>query len=353
MRPAARGNPGSSSTPGRRWTRFSAAVEDPSPTERRPRRSAWVIAIRVLVALLGLAALAWTIHDAGPDRILEILPRAAPWIPAAIALEGVRIGFDALATRMVLGQRGREIPFRALFAAQVAAHGVMGVSPAGRSASEAVKAMLLSAWVKPQVAIAMGATNQANVLISSALFSLVCLGGAHVAFADLQLDLAILVHFVVLFAAGVGMRVAATNPYVERFFARRLPRLADRARLFHEASRDVPLVAAGPVIAMAIGRTVQTVQYAAMAYSVGISMSVAAALAVQGVNLVAAAIGVMTPGQLGTAELVFRLAADALETDPANATSIALVARVPQFLWIGTGLLTLLVWRARREVGTG
>ena len=321
--------------------------------EPRPRRSAWVFWARVLVALIGLGALAWTIYDAGPDRIAEILPRAAPWIPLAIALEGVRIGFDALATRMVLGERGREIPFRSLYIAQVAGNGVMGVSPAGRSASEAVKAMLLSGWVKPQVAIAMGATNQANVLISSALFSLLCLAGAHVATGDLQLDIAIAIHFVVLLASGVGMRVAATHPGIERRLAHRFPALAERARLFHEASRDIPLLAIGPIAAMAMGRAVQTVQYAVMAYSVGISMSVAAALAVQGVNLVAAAVGVATPGQLGTAELVFRLAADALGTDPANATSIALVARVPQFLWIGVGLLTLLVWRARRNVGTG
>lgn len=321
--------------------------------EPRPKRAPWLLWIRVIIALLGIVALVWTIADAGPERIAEILPRAAPWIPLAFALEGVRIGFDALATRLVLAERGRAIPFVTLFTSQVAAHGVMGVSPAGRSASEAVKAMLLSAWIPPQVAIAMGASNQANVLISSALFSLVCLAGAHVATGDIQLDIAIFVHFVVLLASGVGMRVAATHPRIERLFARRAPKLAERARLFHEASRDLPLVAAGPVVVMALGRTIQTVQYAVMAYSVGISMSVAAALAVQGVNLVAAAIGVMTPGQLGTAELVFRLAADALGTDAANATSIALVARVPQFLWIGTGLITLLVWRARRAAGTG
>lgn len=321
--------------------------------EEPPRRAAWLLWIRIAIGIAGIAALIWTIRDAGPERIAEILPRAAPWIPLAFVLEGLRIGSDALASRLVLGERGREISFRTLFAAQVAAHGVMGVSPAGRSASEAVKAMLLSPWIPPQVAIAMGTSNQANVLISSALFSLLCLAGAHAATGNRDLDVAIFVHFVVLFASGIGMRVAATHPWIERLLARRAPRLAARARLFHEASRDLPLLAIGPVIVMSIGRTIQTAQYAVMAYSVGISMSVSAALAVQGVNLVAAAIGVMSPGQLGTAELVFRLAADALGTDAANATSIALVARVPQFTWIGTGLVTLLIWRARRKAGTG
>jgi hypothetical protein len=303
----------------------------------------------MLVALLGLGALAWTIHDAGPERIAAILPRAARWLPLAIALESIRIGFDALSTRLVLGERGRAIPFRSLYRAQLAAHGVMGVSPAGRSASEAVKALLLAPFIRPQVAIAMGATNQANVLISSALFSLLCLWGALAATAERELPIAITIHFVVLMAAGLGMRIAATSSHLERFLGRRFPRLAERARLFHEASRDTPVFAAGPVAVMFLGRTVQTAQYAVMAFAVGVDVTLASALAVQGVNLVAAAIGVMIPSQLGSAELVFRMAAGALGTDPARATSIALVARVPQFLWIATGLLTLLIWRNRTD----
>jgi hypothetical protein len=73
---------------------------------------------------------------------------------------------------------------------------------------------------------------------------------------------------------------------------------------------------------------------------------------VQGVNLVAAATGVFVPSQVGTAELVFRLSADALRTTPAIAVSIALLARVPQLTFIAIGLLALLLWRGRRGAGT-
>jgi hypothetical protein len=328
-------------------------AEAPPAAPERPARSRWIALLRIAVAAVGLGLFVWTIADAGPQRILEILPRASGWLPVAVALEGVRIGFDAWATRMVLGERGRAIPFAALYGSQVAASGVMGVFPAGRSASEAAKATLLHPWIGAQVAIAMGATNQANVLISSAIFSLVCLAGAMTVSDDTGLAIAIVVHFVVLMAAGLGMRVAATNSHIETLVAKRFPKLGAQARLFHEASRDTPLLAWQPTLAMTIGRAIQTVQYGILAHAVGITVSVPAALAVQGVNLVAAAIGVFVPGQVGTAELVFRMAADALGTDHATAVSIALLARVPQFTWIAIGLFTLLVWRGRRRTGTG
>ncbi|UJR79076.1 Hypothetical protein I5071_11090 [Sandaracinus amylolyticus] len=321
--------------------------------EAPPRRSSLAgTLIRVAVALVGFGLLAWTVYDAGAERIVEILPHAAAWLPLALLLEALRIATDAYATRLVLGERGRVIPFSRLYFVQLAAQGVMGVVPAGRSASEAAKATLLSAWIPPQVAIAMGTTNQANVLISSAAFSVFCIPGALATSGDTGLAWAIFAHFVVLMAAGVGMRVAATHPEIERILARRWPKLGERARLFHEASRDVPVVALGPVTMMFMGRAIQMVQYAVLAHAVGLDVSVLGALAVQGVNLVAAALGVFVPGQVGTAELVFRMSAEALGTTPAAAVSLALLARVPQLTFIAIGLTTLMLWRSRRRAGT-
>lgn len=316
------------------------------------RRSFAISVARIAIAVAGLLALAWTIRDAGAERIAEVLPRAAPWIPLAILLEALRVGADALATRFVLAERGRTIPFRVLYLAQLAAQGVMGVSPAGRSASEVVKATLLSSWISPQAAAAMGYTNQANVLISSGAFSLLCLGGVIVSAPDPMLAYATGAHFAVLSASGIGMRFLSTSPRTERLLARRWPKMGERLRLFHEASRDTSLVAPLPLLAMLFGRALQTLQFAVLAHAVGIEVTVAGAMAVQAVNLVAAATGVFVPSQVGTAELVFRLSADALRTTPAIAVSLALVARVPQLTFIAVGLIVLLLWRGRRRVGT-
>jgi hypothetical protein len=69
-----------------------------------------------------------------------------------------------------------------------------------------------------------------------------------------------------------------------------------------------------------------------------------AALAVQGLNLVAAAVGVMVPGQLGSAEAIFALAADALGSTPAQAVSIALLAHTVSLAFAGMGLTLLAGW---------
>ena len=316
-------------------------------TRRRPPVATLV---RVALAAAGLATIAWMVQRTGVARLHAILAPAAPYLPLAAALEGVRIACDAFSTRQILGAPGRTIPKRTLYAAQVAAHGVMGVMPAGRSASEAAKAMLLSPWLGPEAAVAMGTTNQANVLVSSSLFSIACLGFAWQLGAGALLVSALAVHVVVLFFAGLGMRVGTTHPRIEGWLRARWPRFAERMHAFHAASRGVPLVALAPLGTMVLGRTVQTVQYAVLARAVGIDVGLPGAFAVQGVNLVAAMLGVFVPGQLGSSELVFAAAADALGTDAPRAMSVALLAHALQLGWISVGLLVLLTWRARAPV---
>lgn len=310
----------------------------------RPSRAA---IFRVVVALLGLVILVSTVRAAGPAQVWEILVGAAVWIPLAAALELARIGSDALATRLLLGLRGKDIPAMRLLAAHVAAHAVMNVFPAGRSSSEVVKGTLLAPWLGVGPAVAMGTANQANVLISSALFSLPCAVAAALVSDDVRLPIAIVAHFVVLMLSGIGLRVLATNAHIERFVVRRLPRLAPRLASFHEASRESALIAWPPVLAMGLGRGMQTLEYALLAYAVGIDVTVLGALAVQGTNLVAAAIGVLVPGQLGSAEAVFALAATALSTTVARATSVALLAHVLSFFWVAVGLVIVLAWRGQ------
>ena len=319
--------------------------------ERAPQRTSRLgVIARIAIALAGLALLATVVREVGLDHVLPLLSGAAPWLPLALVLELGRIACDAWSTRLVLGERGRSIPTTTLFLAQLAGHGVMNVFPAGRSSSEAVKATLLHPWIGAAPAIAMATANQANTLISSALFSLACLGAALLVSSEAMLGWAIFAHFAVLFVSGVALRVAATDRRVEFFLLRRFPRIAARAVNFHAASRDTPVIAWGPVIAMGAGRAVQTVEYAVLAYAVGVPVGPLGALTVQGVNLVGAAVGVMIPGQLGSSELVFALAAEALGTDAARATSIALLAHALGLVAVGAGLVILLAWRARPSV---
>lgn len=304
----------------------------------------WRLGLRVLVALLAVAAVAFVVRAVGTDEVLERLRTAAPWLPLAALLELGRIGLDAVATRLVLGPAGRRIRRARLLVLHLITHGVMNVMPAGRGTSEAAKAMLLADDLGTEAAVSMGTSNQANVLLSSALFSLPCAIAAHLALHSAPLTLAILGHFAVLFAAGLGLRVLQTHPRAVQWLAGLLPRFSARVHAFAEASRQTPTLAAGPIAAMMLGRLLQTGEYAVLAHAVGLDVSPLAALAVQGLNLVAAAVGVLVPGQLGSAEAIFALAAGALGTTPAMAVSIALLAHTVSLAFAAIGLTLLAAW---------
>jgi uncharacterized membrane protein YbhN (UPF0104 family) len=322
--------------------------ESAAPKKRGPL----AIAFRWIVGVLGVLLLVFLVREVGVDALLEVLVPALSWVPVIALLEMVRIGFDALATRLVLGNRVERVSFGVLYAAQLVAHAVMNVIPAGRAASEAMKAVLLAPHLGGAPAAAMGYTNQANVLISSGLFTVLCLLGAFASPEPTLLVIGLLGHTVLLILSGVGMRFAATSEIVARRTARHLPWLWRRVERFHHASRETALVAPKPVIAMFAGRTVQTVEYAVIAHAVGLDIGVGEALAVQGTNLVAAAVGVFVPGQVGSAEAVFAAAAEVLDTTVARAMSIALLAHAVQLILVVAGFVLLFGWRARRRVGT-
>ena len=309
--------------------------------------SSWVPDARVLLALAGIAILVSAIRHAGPETILTLTLSALPWMPLVLALEGARIGCDAVSSRLVLGDAAAGIGAARLMLAHVVGHGVMNVMPGGRSASEIAKGALLHKDIGTGTAAALGTTNQANVLLSSALFSLPCALAASTVSSDWTLVLAIVIHAVVLLASGIGMRVLATSQRVEQLVTRRFPAWTMTLARFHTASRDVPLLSPAPIAMMMGGRAIQTLQYAVIAHAVGLDVDPIIALAVQGTNLVAAAIGVLVPGQIGSSEGVFMLAATALGTTEARATSVALIAHTSAIAWAIVGLVLLSVWRSR------
>lgn len=301
------------------------------------------------IAVFGLAVLAVVVQHIGLTAVLEALARTGPVLPLAILLEAVRIGCDALSARWLLGPRGAAIPFRVLFAAHVVGHGVMNVFPAGRSAAEAVKVGLLHRYLGAPEAVALGTANQANVLISNAVFTLTCLVATLIALPHRMLVAVMALNAVVLFVAGFFMRFAASAPRVERWVSARSPRLAAAFARFAESSRSAPLVAPRPILAMVLGRVAQTIEYGVLAWSVGMHVGPLEALAVQGVNLVAASTGVFVPGQLGASEAVFALAADGLGIDRASGAAIALGAHLIAIGWAIVGLVWLAVWRRRLD----
>ncbi|MCA9607881.1 MAG: flippase-like domain-containing protein [Myxococcales bacterium] len=308
---------------------------------------------RAVLGIAGVGLVVWLVHDQGVDTLAEVLLPALWWLPLATALEVARIAMDAVSSRQTLGSRGEEVPWWPLFASHLVAFAVMGVAPAGRATAEAVKASLLSRWVGGPTAAALGTANQANVLISSGTFTILSMVAAYAITGPSLLTILLVLHVVLMNAAGIGLRAAARWKAFGSWLGARFPRVAPHAATFVDASRETPLVAGGPVVSMMIGRLLQAGHFFVLAYAVGLEPSALSALALHGTYLVIAALGVLVPGQIGASEGGFALAAEALGTTEARAIAIALLAHAVQLALVLVGFLVLALWpRRKAEVST-
>jgi len=318
------------------------------PTSSEPRSSArfWAV-VRVLLAVGGLGLVAWLAHDKGVDALAAVLVPALAWLPLAAAFEVARIGMDAWSSRQTLGRRGAEVPLWALFLSHLVAFAVMGVAPAGRATAEAVKASLLSRWIGGPTAAALGTANQANVLISSGTFTVLSTVAAYVVTGWSVLTILLIVHVLVMNLSGLALRAAARWESFSGWIGRRLPWVAAHTEAFVGASRETALIPVAPVASMMFGRLLQAGHFFVLVVAVGIDADALKALAVHGVYLVIAALGVLVPGQVGASEGGFELAAEALGTTETRALSIALLSHAVQFGLSGVGFVVLALWPAR------
>lgn len=324
---------------------MSAPAESEAPPPPRPSLF-WTV-VRGLLGIAGIGVVVWIVRDVGVDALAEVLLPALPWLPLAAALELARVALDGLSSRQTLGRRGPEVPWLALFGSHLVAFAVMGVAPAGRATAEAVKASLLARWIGGPTAAAMGTANQANVLISSGSFTLLSTVAAYALTGWSVLTLMLLVHTVSMNAFGIGLRAAARFERLGAWLSKRFPSIERHVEVFHHASRQTALLPAKPVGSMMLGRLFQAAHFGVIALAVGITPSALGALALHGVYLVVAALGVMIPGQIGASEWGFVMAADTLGTTEARAAAIALLAHAVQLGLVAAGFVVLTLWPSR------
>jgi uncharacterized membrane protein YbhN (UPF0104 family) len=310
----------------------------------RSRARMWMI-VRVALGALGLVVVGWLVREVGLESLRRTLVPALAYLPIAIVLELARVGMDAVSSHYSLGSKGQRVPPIPMFGAHLVATAIMGVAPAGRPTSEVVKAGLLSRWLGPASAAALAAANQANTLISSGTFTAFSAIAAYLVTGPSILTWMLVVHFVTMNASGLAIRAAARYARFGAWLSRRFPKLAPHVEGFNETTRETPLVPIAPVLAMMFGRLLQAAHFGVLAWAVGISPSVLGALALHGVYLVVAALGVMIPGQIGATEFTFTRTADALHSTVPQAMSIALLAHLVQLLLVIAGFVVLIFWR--------
>lgn len=321
------------------------------------RTFGWQALVRAAFGIAGVVVLVLLVRQAGKDALLEALTPVLPWLPALLVLDLLRIGADAHATWLAYGERAAAIPVARLLRAQLIANAVTYLAPAGRTAAEATKAALLARFTSWPEATAAATLMQALALFGGAVISVPCVlaAGTILGFSA-KITLLILAQGLGVTLSGLVVRGASRSPALAAWLGRlRFRRVAEGAQEFHDVSRGGPLVPLRPLLSISMGRAFQVAQYGIIAHAVGVAhVSVLRALLAQGVNMVALAVGVLVPGQLGATDGAFALAAEALGTTMPRALAIALVAHVLQVIWIVVGTLVPTVWRVRntgREAG--
>jgi uncharacterized membrane protein YbhN (UPF0104 family) len=290
--------------------------------------------LRPAIGVLGLAALALIVRAVGVAAVARTLRDATSWLPILCLLEGGQIVAEAAASYFAFGSLADRLPLATLLRAHVLGHAIGAIAPAPTVFNETIKATLLAPFVGAPAAASVGVTNQAATLIAGGLFSIPCAIAIFLLQGPSLWFWACAAHAVVLTACGVCLRAVTRAGAARRWFGSRFPRLAARTRAFHAHGIETGFFAARPTGALLVKRGLQALQYGVAARAVGADATFLHALAAQGVNLVASAVGVLVPGGLGTTDGAFTLAAGLLGVTAARATSLALLMRSVQLIWL-------------------
>jgi hypothetical protein len=307
-----------------------------SPGERRKS------AARLLLLAGGLALVAYLVVDAGPRQVLDAIVRAGPWLPVLIALEAAILAVDTVAFAAVLGASARSISARAWVRSSALSFVCLVLLPAGRTASEVVRASTVSRFTGALRSASAAVEMQAASLVADGIISGLLALGVAVRLGGRQHLAALLAGNLVLAGAlGGGLFVLLHHPRIAAALRGRFPRLAGPGG---EPGSGGLAATAWSVL----GRALQALQYGVAVLAVGGAFGARGALVADGVHMIGATIGMPVPNQIGVADGAYVAFADVLGFGdaPARALAVALVVRAAQ---LGLGVVGLLVATWARE----
>jgi uncharacterized membrane protein YbhN (UPF0104 family) len=326
-------------------------TEDP-PAKDPPKRGlvAWLRRWgKWLLLLVGVVAVGALVRESGPERVGEVIVASMAHLPLIVLLEAAWISMDTFAVRALLGQHGKDAPWRLYLRSGIVAYSIMVLLPAGRAGGEVARPHVGSARAGAAAARINGVTLAANALISIPCF----LAVAAVVGPTDKLSLAVLGNAAVTGFLGLGILVVTRRSKVGGLLAKRFRSMVHWGPAFDEALREMPAVPYRAILLCFFGRFLQMLQYAVILHSVGGKLTFTSGLVTQGIHLVGAALGDMVPNQVGFNETAYRLFAEALGLahDPARAVSIALVARLGQFFLAGACFAATALWKRTSPAG--
>ncbi|MFO0684546.1 MAG: lysylphosphatidylglycerol synthase domain-containing protein [Sandaracinus sp.] len=288
--------------------------------------------LSLLALALGVAGVAYLVHETGPERVWQTIVLGAWTLPLVMLGDAGYFACEALAHRSVLGSGAAAIPGRVFVRSTALVYVVGALLPLGRAGAEVARAATFAPYVGAGRSTAAGTNVQVAAFVGNTFISSVCLVACLVALGAHWLTGLLAVNGSVTFVLAVVAWALLRHDRLGSAIAKRWPGLAARFEGLGEglrASRGELLRAIGFAC---LARVVQVGMYAALLVAVGITPSLLGALLALAVHLVGAGFGDLVPNQVGVLEGAYRVFADALSLgdDPARAVSIALFARVSQ-----------------------
>jgi hypothetical protein len=307
---------------------------------QRPPR--WRIAVSLVLALGGVAVIAYFLYTTRLADVQHALGQLLAWIPLLLAIEGGRILVESAGTRLLYGLPRDQLPTSLLVRSHVVGYGLAFYMPAGRAAAETVKATMLAKCSTPARAAAVAAANQSLALLGLAVAAIVCAIGAAMTEGSSALVGPLVIVAGVTGGLGVVIRVATLRlrGKVVRRFAPKIATLVDEVR--GEIPHWFPVA---PFAMFLASRALQLLGIAVVVYAIVGDVSAVGALAANGVGLVGASLGDLVPGQLGATDATFAVSAGTVGLTREAAISIALVIHLVQMSWLGIALLMELALR--------
>jgi len=313
--------------------------------------------------VIGLAFLIGTVAAVGPGTIVDGALRLGAWFwPLAIA-NLLWYTADALGWARVLGPQGRA-PGRTarLVWAQIAGEAINNATPMMNLGGEPMKGLLMRGHAPDDAIVTSLVVDNTLKVLAAIVFLAAGLVPTLVAL-DLErpVQLALVAAFAVLAAliglAGLaqaqgllgrcldlGRRVGISPRTLERHRP-----AADRidaaiGRFYRERRVDFAASMAWHVAA----RLIATLDAAVLLTLMGSPVGVMQALCIQTVSVLLNLAFAFIPMQIGAAEGGHFVLFQALGMDSATGVTFSLVRRVRAILWIGVGLLVVLVMSRRR-----
>ncbi|HMJ11033.1 MAG TPA: lysylphosphatidylglycerol synthase domain-containing protein [Polyangiaceae bacterium] len=297
--------------------------------------------IRVAASAVGLAGVGILLAQSGAAEVAEGAERALPWLPVLMAVEAARIGAELLAGRSLLGADATRVRWGSLIRLHLIAYCVSVVTPAGRAAAEATKAVLLARRVAAPVAWALAGTNQMLSLCAEAALSLLALAAALLFTKTTLLCWALLGHALLCCALAIALRRVLISERAQAWL-RRVRSLECAVPAFRSAVREQRLLR--PALWFFAGKSLQLVLLTLLFHAVGAGLALERVFLVQGLNVVASVLGDLVPAQLGTTDGVFAWGAASIGVSTSAALSVSLLLHGVQLVWVAVGALTPLLW---------